>query len=70
VTATATPNASSTFAGWSGDCDASGQVTLDANKTCTATFEAIIPTLPDLKAGSPTPSNSFISVNTPQEFTT
>jgi len=39
VTLGATPNADSVFAGWSGDpgC-ASGQVTLDADKVCTATF--------------------------------
>ena len=29
----------SQFVGWSGDCDASGQVVMDAGKICTATFE-------------------------------
>ncbi|MDE2180437.1 MAG: hypothetical protein KGJ40_06280 [candidate division NC10 bacterium] len=38
VTLTATPAADSTFAGWSGDCNSSGQVTMNANKSCTATF--------------------------------
>jgi hypothetical protein len=38
VTLTAYPGLKSYFVGWSGDCDANGQVTLDANKTCIATF--------------------------------
>jgi hypothetical protein len=38
VRLTATPDAGSTFVGWSGDCTSSGQVTLDADKTCAATF--------------------------------
>jgi hypothetical protein len=39
VTLTPTPDGDSDFAGWSGDADCSdGQVTMDADKTCTATF--------------------------------
>ncbi|MFN3975609.1 MAG: S8 family serine peptidase [Aquificaceae bacterium] len=43
LTLTATPDAGSTFAGWSGDCTSCGNnasctITMDANKTCTATF--------------------------------
>ncbi|MFA6999909.1 MAG: hypothetical protein WC241_02205 [Candidatus Paceibacterota bacterium] len=38
VTATATANTGSTFSNWSGDCNASGQVTMTADKTCIATF--------------------------------
>lgn len=39
VTLTPSPTAGSTFAGWSGDLDCSdGSVTMNANKSCTATF--------------------------------
>jgi len=44
VTLTANPDSGSVFAGWSGDCSACGsnttcQITMDSNKTCTATFD-------------------------------
>jgi len=42
VTLTATPDANSTFAGWSGDCSGTGTCTLtmNANKSTTATFNS------------------------------
>ncbi len=41
VTLTATALTGSVFAGWSGDCDNEGKVTLAANKHCTATFNLL-----------------------------
>ena len=38
VALTATPDAGSTFSGWTGDCDGSGHVTINSDKSCTATF--------------------------------
>ena len=38
VTLTAHPGVKTYLVGWSGDCDANGQVTMDSDKTCTATF--------------------------------
>ncbi len=38
VTLAAYPGVKSYFVGWGGDCDANGQVTMDADKTCTVTF--------------------------------
>ena len=45
VTATATASSGSTFSGWSGDCNSNGQVTMNSNKTCTATFTLNAPTV-------------------------
>ena len=41
VTLTAAADTGSEFSGWSGDCTVDGQVTIDADKTCTATFNDI-----------------------------
>jgi CSLREA domain-containing protein/uncharacterized repeat protein (TIGR02543 family) len=49
VTLTATPDAGSVFAGWSGDCSGTNPtttVTMDADKTCTATFNLWTPPVP------------------------
>ena len=42
VTLTGTPDATSVFDGWSGDADCTdGQLTMDGNRACTATFNAV-----------------------------
>lgn len=51
VNLTATPNADSIFAGWSADCSHCGsnsecQITMDSDKTCTATFTRFTPHFP------------------------
>ncbi len=59
-TLTATAAAGSSFAGWSGDCNSSGQVTMNGNKSCTATFTNLPPTLGNVTISSATvnPNNS------------
>jgi len=41
VSLTEVANPGSEFSGWSGDCDAEGQVTMEVGKTCTATFDSL-----------------------------
>lgn len=48
ATASTTASDNSAFTGWSGDCASNGQVYIDGNKTCTATFTNILPTTPTL----------------------
>ena len=60
VQLTATPDAGSVFTSWSGHGDCSdGQLTLDANKSCAADFQALYPlTVDRTGAGSGTVSSS------------
>lgn len=49
VILTATPDSGSDFTNWSGDSDcADGQVTMDDNKACVATFQILSPQAPSL----------------------
>lgn len=61
VTLTATPNSGSVFTGWSGDTDCSdGQVIMDSNKNCIATFSLRTGTIIIVKDTQP---------NDPRDFT-
>ena len=65
VQLTATPDAGSVFSSWSGHGDCSdGQLTLDANKSCTADFQALYPlTVDRTGAGSGTVSSSPVGID-------
>ena len=54
VSLTATPDAGSTFTGWTGDCTGTGAcaVTMDQDRAVTATFDQVVHTLMVTKAGS------------------
>jgi uncharacterized repeat protein (TIGR02543 family) len=43
VALTATPDTGYQFDGWTGDCDVDGNVTMDADRTCGATFSILPP---------------------------
>ncbi|MFH0969443.1 MAG: hypothetical protein V1804_02960 [Patescibacteria group bacterium] len=65
ATLTATPDANSTFAGWSGDCTGTGpcNLTMNTNKSVTANFK--INTPPTAEAGGPyaVPRNGTVTID-------
>ncbi len=65
VTLTATPGASSTFTGWGGECTGTGtcQVTMDAAKSVTATFDGVAYALTVTKVGSGTVTSNPAGIN-------
>ncbi len=63
VTLTANPAGGSIFAGWSGDCDVSGKVTMNADKTCTATFNLNDQTLTITKDGTGSGTVTGVGIN-------
>jgi len=60
VTLTAAPDAGFVFVGWSGDADCfDGQITMNADKTCTATFGLPDRTPPYVVGGIVVPVNKL-----------
>jgi hypothetical protein len=64
VTLTATAATGSSFAGWSGNCDSTGKVSMTAGKTCFATFNNDYPTI-----DSVTINTSSINANSSNQYT-
>jgi len=65
VTLNATPSSDSSFAGWSGSCSGTGSATVlvDANKSCTATFNLLPVTFTLTAARSGTGSGTVTSTD-------
>jgi len=64
ISLTATPAAGSIFAGWSGDSDClDGAVTMNANKSCNATFKLDTATLNVVRSGNGTVTSNPSGIN-------
>jgi hypothetical protein len=59
----ASPTSGSSFAGWSGACNASGEVTMTSNKTCTATFSRPVLTVTKIGTGNGTVTSVPVGIS-------